>query len=815
VARRRAALADERRGAEARALAAALDTRIAWGAFGRDVDDAAVSAGAVRTFTEAHFRPERGWLVVAGDATPTQVRAVLEGLGPLGGRLPEARPVEPEPPTPHLEERRPDRREPAMRGDVASAEVGGRDVVAVAVRVRADHETARRAAARAESLLEAWRAAPRPAEGREGTGNPRASGFALRDGAAIVASVDLTPRGERRAASDRASGATFAAHTEATGRLAWALSTVLAEAVGDGPVDHDDSLERVVAERAHALVLDEARAREAVSTEETRLGTSTRDDSDAPARRRSVEDASAEGAPMHVDAETWAVAWSVAGGREGARLADPDAPLRERARAEVRAARARVVEANTAQPRGEARSDAASLVSSSGARVEARALGNEGRIAVAVLFVGGAADDPAPLHGRAAVAAWTLRAMCGESSWTLVPVVEPDAFGAVLTVPARRTDDAAAALARLDGALGCVLARRPTDADVMSARLALDEAMAAPSAEAAALEGAALAARALSPERPGAVAPRGARDTLSAVTGADVRRWLDAARVGARTTLAAAGDMDAGALAIGLGRRLAELRRGALPADASYSRRAEAPARAQAAEGEGERQGAYAAVTAPIATTRAQDGVRAVVAWAIEVDQFGTRGATPTTVLARGAARAAAEALAGAAGVRVVGYDGGLARVDGGGGGDAASAGTLYAYVALAADDDAVDALPATVRARVARLPVASILEAVRAEARAEAARSAGALGLARKVGLERLRAGGRAATASPADGTEVDELASLLQAQPRFVVARPARARIGARPQSAAAPPESSRALRRSVPRGPGRAPRRDRGGR
>jgi hypothetical protein len=366
--------------------------------------------------------------------------------------------------------------------------------------------------------------------------------------------------------------------------------------------------------------------------------------------------------------------------------------------------------------------------------------------------------------------------------------VEADAFGVVVT-----GIGAAPTPAQLDAPLGCVLTRRPTDADVVGARLALDALAAWGTPDAEAAEAAALAARTLAPARPGSVAPSGARETIGAVTGDDVRRLLDAARVGARLTLAAVGDVDAGALGRTLARRAALVRPGAVAVAAPSGGPPDAPRRdagREAGTGDG----------APVAATRDGVGVRAVVVWttpdpgatgalaSASPSAGGTRSPAPShasagrpggggasATVARGAARAAAEALGRAAGLRVVAYGGGVLGAESSAPDTPASA---YAYVALAADDDAVDALPATVRARVAALSPEDLAAAVRAQARAEAAERASAPAQATALGLARLRGAAADDLGGGAEEARGGFPTSLLASPPRIVVARPARGR-------------------------------------
>ena len=107
-AQRLAALAQARE--QAPLLANAIGNRVTYGeghplaanALGTEASIKAVDAGALRAFWQAHYRPERAALVVAGDLTEAELRALIEplfgawkgeGTAPTVAPLPAAKPI--------------------------------------------------------------------------------------------------------------------------------------------------------------------------------------------------------------------------------------------------------------------------------------------------------------------------------------------------------------------------------------------------------------------------------------------------------------------------------------------------------------------------------------------------------------------------------------------------------------------------------------------------------------------------------------------------------------------------------------------------
>ncbi len=107
-AQRLAALAQQRE--QAPLLANAVGNRVTYGeghplaanALGTEASIRAIDATALRGFWQAHYRPERAALVVAGDLSEAELRALVEplfgawqgeGAAPADMRLPPARPV--------------------------------------------------------------------------------------------------------------------------------------------------------------------------------------------------------------------------------------------------------------------------------------------------------------------------------------------------------------------------------------------------------------------------------------------------------------------------------------------------------------------------------------------------------------------------------------------------------------------------------------------------------------------------------------------------------------------------------------------------
>ncbi|MEM7447644.1 MAG: insulinase family protein [Myxococcota bacterium] len=197
-----------------------------------------------------------------------------------------------------------------------------------------------------------------------------------------------------------------------------------------------------------------------------------------------------------------------------------------------------VEEFNTAAKRGrdiastraslvwEGRDATATLANGSKLRVRRR-LGHE-RSAIAVGFQVGASHDPPGLHGRSALAAHSLVESCARalpSQWSLVPLVTAEWTGFVLETPSWTFNRA------IGHAMACTL-RSPTTAHIAKARSLLLEQSEHPSRRSATW-----AAHALAPDRPGLIAPHGAKETLGNVTAREVRALLNRIVIAGQTTV--------------------------------------------------------------------------------------------------------------------------------------------------------------------------------------------------------------------------------------------------------------------------------------
>ena len=437
-----------------------------------------------------------------------------------------------------------------------------------------------------------------------------------------------------------------------------------------------------------------------------------------------------------------AVGMVVRGGRApSVRVPDPDAALaRETTTAATRARAAALASADPAM-RGSVTSRSASVALANGARIEVRALPGASVRALAVRFAADAAGEPSGVLGRAALAAESLVAACAQGAQhddtSLQPLVDARSFGFVATAHEE------AALLR---ALHCALEVSPDDAAIEDARHVLVASLDVrvdPIAHAQSL-----AARALAPETPAVIAPRGDADRVGSVPVGEIRAMLVGARRGARIAVALAGDVDVSASSARLGRRLAALDAGALTA----------PQRVAAA-----------AIEDVVAATWRGPGVRVVVTLRAEPAEL--RGAdaagTATAIDARAAALALGEQLSAAAGTRFVAASGEL------------GAAGAFAWVALDVDEDALAALPSTVRRATTLLGSGAVGDAAVRRVRARLAeRHAEALAAPALVAsaLAAARIDGASTVLAPGSDTALGRVVdALMSARVRYVIARAA----------------------------------------
>jgi len=200
--------------------------------------------------------------------------------------------------------------------------------------------------------------------------------------------------------------------------------------------------------------------------------------------------------------------------------ADPDAPLREKSRAEYDTALRAGLALAHPKLTGPVDAQKASVALDNGARIEVRQRAGE-QVAIAVRFSPGAAADAPLLHGRAALLATLTTTACAGMQASelqarlsalgaaLEPEVSADSWGVMLTAPAVGWQ-AALALA-LDCALHPTLDR----ATLSAARLRLIERLGPKDGPGAWL---AATAAAILPATPGMISPWGSRARQASVS---------------------------------------------------------------------------------------------------------------------------------------------------------------------------------------------------------------------------------------------------------------------------------------------------------
>gem|GEM_PF-2171111 len=685
---RRRALTDDVRTADGLALRGVIG-EAGGGAFGRVEDDARLSAANVARFADAHYGPSRALFVAAGDVDGATLRAAVAAALASAPAASAARGERAASPA----GARADTGPSAQAAEPVRVTVSESDAVGVALRVG----SVRRAGAIA-ARMNAQRYAEVGVGVRDGAhaGGVRgtAIGFGVRGHGVVLA---------RRAGDARSFG----------GVSAWVAQLVAAleiarretDDAADAPTP-PDALDVLARSYGRAFMIGDMQ----------------------------TTDASADSAI--------AVGVVVRGGRApSVRVPDPDAALARETTTAAMRARAAALASADAPVRGSVTARSASVALTNGARIEVRGLPGATVRALAVRFSADAAGEPTGVLGRAALAAEALVAACVDGArhddTSLQPVVDARSFGFVATAHEE------AALLR---ALHCALEVSPDDAAIEDARHVLVASLDVrvdPVAHAQSL-----AARALAPETPAVIAPRGEPDRVGSVPIGEVRAMLVGARRGARIAVALAGDVDVSASSARLGRRLAALDAGALGA----------PQRVAAA-----------AIDDVVAATWRGPGVRVVVTLRAEPAEL--RGAdvagTATGIDARAAALALGEQLSAAPGARFVAA-----------GGELGAAGA-FAWIALDVDEDALAALPSAVRRATALLGAGAVGDAAVRSVRARLAeRHAEALAAPALVAsaLAAARIDGGSTVLAPASDAALGRVVdALMSARVRYVIARPA----------------------------------------
>ncbi|MCC6874001.1 MAG: insulinase family protein [Sandaracinaceae bacterium] len=231
----------------------------------------------------------------------------------------------------------------------------------------------------------------------------------------------------------------------------------------------------------------------------------------------------------------------IAGGR-GDAGGPADSELANRARSaldqELRAATSQIAFEGALDERG------ADVRLANGARIVARALPGAGSVAVVSRFEGGARDEGPGTHGATSLAVELARQSCQRTlarelgsvpdqlGIHVAARIEPSGWSLVVTGPAAHWPEVVHAALRcatpaLDDPAGWELARTTLLAGV----------------QAGAGWRASLAARTLSPARPGRIAPRGSAEGLAALEAVAAVRVLRATTVGRRARVAIAGEV--------------------------------------------------------------------------------------------------------------------------------------------------------------------------------------------------------------------------------------------------------------------------------
>lgn len=170
-------------------------------------------------------------------------------------------------------------------------------------------------------------------------------------------------------------------------------------------------------------------------------------------------------------------------------------------------------------------------------------------VGMAVVLLGGAADDSPSGHGRAAIVARALGEVCGRSvsAWSSPTSIE-------LASIAPSADAPAALRALVDCALFSPIDGAALEAARRAALLSLDDGDVF----------LARAALALSPGTPGLVAPHGSPDGIAGAT--ELERWLAEQRTAARARLGTTGEIARPGLTLGIGSGRAAVMRAGDPA---------------------------------------------------------------------------------------------------------------------------------------------------------------------------------------------------------------------------------------------------------
>ncbi len=240
---------------------------------------------------------------------------------------------------------------------------------------------------------------------------------------------------------------------------------------------------------------------------------------------------------------------------------DPDDARRSAVTERMRAALDSGREAAEPELLGEHDAESARVSLHNGTRIHVVARSGE-RVAIAVRFEGGSAEEPPLLHGRAALLAMATATACAgrgpgaleerltEIGASLEPRVDADSWGLLLTAPAERA--LAATQLAMDCAIDPWLARRHVTTARSRARTRLG-------GREGPRELRARVAEVLAPEHPGALAPWGSVDGVANASLDAVRDLAHRTQRGSGLSVGLVGPVEADTMAAMIARRAALL----------------------------------------------------------------------------------------------------------------------------------------------------------------------------------------------------------------------------------------------------------------
>jgi predicted Zn-dependent peptidase len=360
------------------------------------------------------------------------------------------------------------------------------------------------------------------------------------------------------------------------------------------------------------------------------------------------------------------------------------------------------------------------------------------KVAVSVLFSGGAQRDPPALHGRAALLATLAATSCRkypadlltrrlkEMDATLEPLVESEYWGVVLVAPKKWWRKA------IEICTSCAFRPSFERGDLASARLRLLEKF---GKTATPFRLASHAAFLISPTSPGSIAPWGSRDSLTEISLGELTDLFRGSAKGEAVTIAAIGDLPVDEATRRIARRVAHLPPGSLS-------RYEPPSDSK---------------PTLLASWSRDSRTRAVVAWRVKGSAIGGQGATAFVLQMR-------NRLANMPGIEPVWHDA------------AARGWGTWAAIALRVSEEALPTLKQTVDRATRMISFKDLSEVV--DETVERDRVASLIAAAQlKYAVEQLAKKLRKKTVESRSRKAALEVARQLLASPaRFAICRPRR---------------------------------------